>query len=385
MPGSGTAVLTPLHALGATGALVRSGASNSSVSQMAPLTSSIIVGSHMSGAMTTGEVRARGFVGGGVVITAETTLPRITATSRMGMRGAGVLGTATASGALHPLFTNRMSGIGVLPSVHAVSYGSAGAQISAVNITLQPLQVGVRFGMSGRALLPTISVVATSSRNETITGAPSTLQIFTQGTLSPSSWGFSGAITLPGMAAAVQLRSSAMLPALLISTSWVVGQVLGFEGWAYNVRAKGMTRLTNMPFVQILQTRDGATPLAIGADGNLYELIGDNDNGAAISWQFKTGLSDFGRAGMKRMPYVYIDGIIQGVVNITVDTDDPDKSYTYEYSTPESELAQHKPHKRKIGNGIRTRNVAIGMSSTSGAYVEIDSIEPEIAVTQRSV
>jgi hypothetical protein len=90
-----------------------------------------------------------------------------------------------------------------------------------------------------------------------------------------------------------------------------------------------------------------------------------------------------GESDMKRIPYVYIDGIIQGSIDIAVLTDDPAKTYVYEYVAVAR--AQHKPHKRKLGNAIYTRSVAFRLNSVTGTYVEIDRIEPEIMVTPRRV
>jgi hypothetical protein len=86
---------------------------------------------------------------------------------------------------------------------------------------------------------------------------------------------------------------------------------------------------------------------------------------------------------VKHIPYLYIDGIIDGEVQITL-IDDRNREFMYEYDT-QQRGAVHQPHRRKLGNGIRTRNVAFRLGSDSGAYAEIDSLEPEATVTQRSL
>jgi hypothetical protein len=44
------------------------------------------------------------------------------------------------------------------------------------------------------------------------------------------------------------------------------------------------------------------------------------------------------------------------------------------------------PHRRNLGMGVRTRNIAFGAANgPTGAYMELDGLEPEATVTQRSV
>lgn len=154
-----------------------------------------------------------------------------------------------------------------------------------------------------------------------------------------------------------------------------------FEAWVMNLRNGGVTHFTSYPFVQF--TRQGNKTYAVGQDGNLYVLGGDTDNGAPIAWAFQTGLDELGTPAKKHVPYLYMQGLIDGVVEIQV-TDDRNRVFAYEYDTKDRG-AVHLTHRRKLGNGIRTVNLGFGMRSTKGAYIELDWLGPEITNTQRNI
>jgi hypothetical protein len=193
-----------------------------------------------------------------------------------------------------------------------------------------------------------------------------------------------GAIRLPALVAGPYGTARLVLPMLVVRGGQSLGAVPelagAFEGWLLNTRNGAITRITNFPFTQFASV--GNKTYAVGP-GGLYLLGGEKDNGADINWKFETGLDDLGKPGTKHIPYLYLDGIIDGVIQITL-IDDRGREFAYEYNT-KTRGAVHLPHRRKLGNGIRTRSMAFRISSDMGAYIELDALEPQITVTQRSI
>jgi len=198
-------------------------------------------------------------------------------------------------------------------------------------------------------------------------------------TMSVYSYPFRAALVNPMIVAGPYGIARLLAPMSRMSGTFVLPAT--FEGWALNVRNNGATRWTNYPFTQFANA--GGATYAVGADGNLYLLGGDLDNTAPISWMFETGLDDLGSPGVKHIPYLYLDAIIDGEIQIVL-LDDRGREFAYEYDTKDRG-AVHMTHKRKLGNGIRTRNAGFRILSTTGAYIELDSLEPEATVTQRSI
>jgi hypothetical protein len=199
------------------------------------------------------------------------------------------------------------------------------------------------------------------------------------GTMSVYSYPWRGALVTPLIVAGPYGIARLTTPMQRVAGSFLLPAV--FEAWVMNARNNGASRWTNFPFLQVVQA--GGDTYAVGNDGNLYLLGGDLDGAAPISWSFETGLDDLGSPGIKHIPYLYLDGIIIGEIQIVL-LDDRGREFAYEYDT-KARGAVHMTHKRKLGNGIRTRNVGFRIMSTTGAYIELDSLEPEATVTQRSI
>jgi len=204
------------------------------------------------------------------------------------------------------------------------------------------------------------------------------------GTMSVYSYPWSAAMRTPMIVAGPYGIARLTTPMQKIAAMFLIPAT--FEAWLMNVRNNGVTRWTNFPFLQVVQA--GGDTYAVGNDGNLYLMGGDLDASVAapltpIQWQFETGLSDLDSPGVKHIPYLYLDGIIDGEIQIVL-LDDRGREFAYEYDTKDRG-AVHMTHRRKLGNGIRTRNVGFRILSTTGAYIELDSLEPEATVTQRSI
>lgn len=373
MPITGDIQLLPLEGLASSGK--KYGASGVS-SHLEPLTASGRSYYHSSGAMTIPMMTMAMSFMQGATFNAALTLPRMTMSA-----GGGASANLTL-----PMLTMTASGTVVgwayasidLPMLTMDAHGITGAGWSA-RLTLPLLTASMRLGWRGRAVLPALTMAGSFSAMERFTGAMVLPLLAVTGNVVPYSYPWRAALTLPMLVAGPYGFAHLTLPRLTMEA--VMSSVLvDFEGWVVNVRNRGITRFTNFPFTQFV-TAHGKT-YGVGA-GGLYELGGNTDAGEPIQWEFETGLSNLGRPGLKHIPYLYLDGIIDGEVEIAL-IDDRNRVFAYHYNTKQRG-AVHLQHRRKLGNGIRTTNVAFRLRSTSGAYIELDAIEPEVTVTQRSI
>jgi len=369
---TGGAILLPLDSYGGLGARGRSGVSNS----LHPLASEGAAYHHSSGEIILPALTATFTVTKGPSFSLDRPLPRLTARGYGGANAPIVLPRlfTTAAGTVIPIARLDAE----LPMLTVTGGVTVGARWGME--TLLPPLSGEAYGGSNLAAeLPMLEAIGSTWALETSALDRSLPMLSMTGTMSVYSMPFSAAIVLPALIAPY-CRAEVALPRL--DANSVFRRLLQeYEAWVLNVRNGGVTRWTNTPFTQILQ--HGDQTLFVG-DGNLYVLGGDLDgDDAPIQWSFETGLDDLGKPGVKHIPYLYLDGIIDGEVQITL-LDDRGREFAYEYTTGERG-AVHMPHRRKLGNGVRTRNVGFRISSTAGAYIELDALEPEATITQRSV
>jgi hypothetical protein len=376
MATTGNAILLPLESMGSSGK--KYGATSASQNKLEPLTAQGSQFYHASGAVLLPSLEVRVTMIEGGMVAGAVILPRLTAAGHTGGVGKAVLPALTALGAM----SNFGWGVADLTLPRLTVAGSVNMGERAVAaITLPLLVVAGHTGSAWAVRLPALQAAGHVQVGESASGAIILPALRSSGNVVIASMPSAGAILLPALVAGPYGSAYLSLPSLFAGG---YGGVLvvpgeGFEGWIINLRNNGVSRITAWPFTQLV--RWGNRTMAIGA-GGVYEIGGDTDAGAPISWAFETGLNDLAAPGMKRVPYLYVDGIIEGRVLITAITDDNSR-YVYEYENLEG--ARHQPHRRELGKGIRTRNIAFGMSSTRGAYVEIDALEPEATVTQRSI
>lgn len=373
MPIIGDGSFFPLESLGGNKAYATQGAT----SRMEPLQAAGAQSEHatMNAELPMLTSATSGFTTGGGA-TAAKSLPRLEGDSYMGSRAAGELPALTgAAGATFPL---SFAGDATLPALTGTAAGKSGVGLGQA--ALLPRLVGsAKAGHNARRTLPSLAGAAQMTRLESGYSGAVLPALRGSGTYVLYSTPMFGAATLPMLVPGPYATQRATLP-MLSGVAKLLLDSAAFEAWVLNVRNAGVTRYTNFPFVQLV--RWGNRSFAVG-NGNLYELGGDLDVTDPITWTFETGLNDMGSPGIKHVPYLYIDGIIDGEVQITL-LDDREREFMYEYDTKQRG-AVHQPHRRKLGNGIRTRNVAFRVGSDSGAYAEIDALEPEATVTQRSI
>lgn len=368
---TGGAILVPLDALGGNTYASRSGTTNS----LREIQAEGRAYYHFSADLTLPMLEVRFTATKGDSTSADFYLPRLTAFGAFGARGAISLPSLSVAGtASIPVWARAAF---ELPLPEAAGAGTTGT-IGTGAVTLPALTVVARLGHGVALLLPALRVAGSAWAMESSSLAATLPVLRASGTISLYSGVWRGAISLPVLVSGPYIVGRNSLPMLLVTGAFALPTT--YEAWVLNVRNGGVTRWDNVPFTQILQ--HGNQTLMVGG-GNLYLLGGDLDDADPIAWSFETGLDDMGKPGLKHVPYLYLDGIIDGLIEITV-LDDRGREFMYEYDTKQRG-AVHQPHRRKLGSGIRTRNVGFRISSTTGAYIELDALEPEATITQRSM
>jgi hypothetical protein len=147
-----------------------------------------------------------------------------------------------------------------------------------------------------------------------------------------------------------------------------------------NVSNTAMTQFTNFGYRAFARAFDQYW--GVGLDGGLYLLQGNDDAGTAIDWAWETGLSDLGSRALKGILGVYIDGVVEPGCTLTVVTERGRYVYTHK---PRGVKNDHETQRVSTGRGLRSVNLGLGMASTVGAYVEIDSLTPDYVITSRNL
>lgn len=373
MSGIGNASFLPLDSLGSGGKKYGASGRDTTMAALTALGSSF---QHSSAALTLPSFSVAMTMTAQDHSSADLTLPLLTVNATFGEQYRLTLPKLVIAGA--GTVTPQALAALTLPSLIVAGSGTTGAMFSA-DLTLPMLSTDIRLGNRGAVTLPLLVVAGSVSTAEHGTYAGLLPLLRVTGNVSLFSTGGRAALILPALGPGPLGRAALVLPSLLVAGRQLV-PVGAFEGWCMNVRNGYVTRWLNFPFTEF--TNVGGKTYAVGA-GGLYLLGGDKDVAAPIQWKFETGLDNLNKSGMKRIPYLYLDGIIDGSIQITV-IDDNNRAFGYQYDTKQRG-AVHMPHRRKLGNGIKSRSFAFRLESSTGAYIELDFLEPEISVTQRSV
>jgi len=377
MPITANIILPALSALGSSGKKYGASGNTKTPLRLPYMRASGAAYYHANGALVIGsQVRIAGTMLLGELMGGNLTLEYLIVAGGSGAGGALTLEQVTATGT--GTVTPWANGALVLKQVLIAGSGIAGV-VATGKLTLPNATTDMRIGSHGELVLSPATTAGSVSTMEGTTGVLRLPFAVVTGNISIFSLPGGGNLVLLPVIAGPYGIGRLTLPYLIVSG----GQALtttDFEGWLMNVRNKGVTRFTAFPFTQFATVNNKT--YAIGS-GGLYLLGGNTDNGNPIVWQFETGLSDFGRPGLKHLPYLYLDGIIDGEVEIVL-IDDRRREFAYHYDTKQRG-AVHLKHRRKLGNGIRTTNAAFRIKSDTGAYIELDALEPEVTITQRSI
>jgi len=381
---TGDASLQPLEGLASSGKKYGDGTADANSNTLEALTSQARQDQHHpGGAMTLPMLTTTFIVSLGGFAQGAARLPSLTGNGWTGGQAAASLPSLTGAG------TGTVPGQGIgdatLPMLIGAGSGTTGVGCSS-GTTLPALTGAGWFAGQGHATLPSLTAAGSVTAREFGTSYTVLPALRGSGTSAVASYPSYSHTTLPALRGGPAGFAFMTLPSLM-GAGYDAGSVAGsgigvgaFEGWAYNLRTGFVGRITNWPFRQIVKWGDKL--LGVGADG-LYLIGGTEDVGQTMQWEWRTGLDDLGQPGIKRIPYLYLDAVIDGEVEITT-VDDQGNMRAYHYEADRGRI--NMPHRRELGKGVRTRNIAIGArNGTNGAYMETYSLEPEATVTQRSI
>jgi len=155
-----------------------------------------------------------------------------------------------------------------------------------------------------------------------------------------------------------------------------------YEAYALNLKHTAetndeVTHYTNFPFTHIVRYKDRY----YGANSTgLYLLEGTTDDGAAIEWAFKTGMTDFDSSQLKTVTYAYFGGRMGPDATVSIYPSEP-SGHTYSYNTPRGQTAQN--YRQQFGKGLKARYYAIGASGADA--LELDSLDLTVATLTRRI
>lgn len=148
-----------------------------------------------------------------------------------------------------------------------------------------------------------------------------------------------------------------------------------FTTWAMNTRTGAVTEYDNFVFNSFAQVDNVA--MAASSDG-LYELLGDDDEGADILARIRSGFMQFGGTRLSRLKAAYIAMRGEGEVLLKIE-EAGNKTYVYRVDT--RDMRSTKVH---MGKGQRARYFAFELVS-AGQDFDLDTIEFVPIVVQRRV
>jgi hypothetical protein len=161
------------------------------------------------------------------------------------------------------------------------------------------------------------------------------------------------------------------LPAI---TAAIITQIVGsdtFKVAVINIMTKAVTEYEQFDFNSFTDFAD--TQLAAHADGNIYELTGDDDAGTDIAAMFKTGDADLFKNGPMRIGDIMVLRKSAGDITLTIQGDQ-DTNKVKDYDIEGSDDAF--PHTRRVTapKGIRWRLLNIEVDNQDGADFDVNQI-----------
>lgn len=149
-----------------------------------------------------------------------------------------------------------------------------------------------------------------------------------------------------------------------------------WSGWAMDRSTGAPTRYANLPFNSYAKI--GGVYFACAADG-IYQLGGDNDNGAPIDAEFTTGLIRSGSNHNKNVENMFINVRNDGNIQLFVVANR--QSYVYDIDRVNTETFDGA--RFKLGRGLRSTVWQFKLANENGADFEIDSLYTFPLMTER--
>jgi hypothetical protein len=313
-------------------------------------------------------------------ITGAGTLPGLTASgSFQGGVGAMTLPVVTGSGT--GTIANPLTGALILPLPTSTATGTMGGSTTAA-LTLPTLTASWTVGGTLRFDLPALQGSGIISVSLNLSALATLPRMVSAGVITApvTGWLRGNAILPAVLGQSGSGVGNMFLPLPLSSGAIVAGTAATRQAWVMNVATGGITQFNNFPFRAF--ARAYGHYYGAHLDAGLYTMGGDKDAGAAISWEFHTGIADVGSRGIKGVLALYLDGVAERGCDFGVVLD----TGTYWYShSPHGTQNNHQTQRVPIGKALRSVNWGFMMRSTKGAYVEVDSITPEWQLSNRNL
>lgn len=160
----------------------------------------------------------------------------------------------------------------------------------------------------------------------------------------------------------------ALLESIAAGVSGFVGGQEGDTVWVVNLGTGASSRYINFPFNSFAQIGD--RQYAAMQDG-IYLLDGDTDSGEQIDSVIATGLQDLGSNELKRLGPVYLRGMSENVMELTVSTPDGQKHH-YEARRADN---FNRVQRFDIGKGLRASTFAFALSNVDGGDFNVSTLE----------
>jgi hypothetical protein len=244
-------------------------------------------------------------------------------------------------------------------------------------------------GASGSAALPTGTLLAsatvTSLARVALTQPASKLTA--TGTMQPVA---RAALLMPMLQAVPVARGLfALQPPQLVATATQIVPVT-YEAYSinlnraldrnpknqYDAAVDEVTRYTNYPFDRIVRYQGDY--YGVAEDG-LYLLSGPTDDGAAITYSFKTCITDFEAPQQKTVEAVYLAGKCTDATVLQITGLAGDTVRSFAAARP---LAQNM-HRQMFGRGTKQRYHAVGL--TGSKELVLDAIEFVVGILKRRI
>jgi len=291
----------------------------------------------------------------GTIANVAATMPMLTIEVDLGHDTAATLPALTIDSALLPgaLF----NGAGVLPALTSTAQLDSQVTITSAN-TLPLFTLAARLDISGEILsssfLPALQLESVSFVGSNLNAAL-TFPAFTN----------IGFLAENGIGTVTQI-----LPSLYSNGLLHNGQTAVFNPFTMNTENYYVTQYTNYDFHSVFEV--SGKYYGVNSAG-IFELTGSKDDGIDIAANFKLGFSDLKKAGMKRVPYVYLGYTSDGAMNIDVSIDGEPVARQYTVGNI-SNTSGIKRGRAKVARGLKSRYWQFGASNIAGSDFEIEEL-----------
>jgi hypothetical protein len=321
---------------------------------------------------------------GTIQVAAQNTVvaPFPVATGRLGWRTR--LKSPVPTSAAYSEWLGHWSVLAMAPFPVVAGILTAGAVLSSATRSPFPVAHG-RFGWRLKAVSPAVIGAGASTwtagvlHGNTIGPFP-----FAAGTMVyPVTW--SGTVVGPFPFVRVPLHGRVYAPVPIAAGSLSQVFTVNREAYVFTLSPDGSvaatTRYPEFPFTEVMRGFDGKF-LLFGPDG-LYEMTGDDDDGAPIESSFTTGTLDLGHGSIARLVEMWLrTRVTAGAVSAKVITDET-RADEYQRAWRAGSLLQAVPI--RFGQGRLASSYVLRISNVDGGSLGVENMEFLIDVAPRKV